>query len=114
VSVTDARVRLGRAGDLADGAARFEVDGRPILVVRLDEELVAVDDICTHEEASLFEVGEVDPEFREIECCRHGARFSLDDGSVCSLPATSALRTYRVELEGDDLFLELTPRAGAR
>ena len=49
----------------------------------------------------------MDAEAREIECCRHGARFSLDDGTAVSLPATAPLQTYRIVTEGDEVFIEM-------
>lgn len=109
MNLTCRRILLGRRSDLTGRTQRFEAEGRPIVVVALGDELVALDDTCSHENASLAEEGEVDPEAREIECCRHGARFSLDDGSATSLPATTGLRTYRVETDGDELFLDLSP-----
>jgi 3-phenylpropionate/trans-cinnamate dioxygenase ferredoxin component len=107
VSLTCRRIRLGRLGDVTTGLRRFDVEGHRIVVVRLGEALFAFDDTCSHESASLAEEGEVDAEAREIECCRHGARFSLDDGAATSLPATTGLRTYPVALDGDDVFIEL-------
>lgn len=75
-------------------------------MVALGAEFVALDDTCSHESASLTEEGEVDAEAREIECCRHGARFSLDNGAAVSLPATTPLRTYRIVTEGAEVFIE--------
>jgi len=108
MSLVCRRVRLGRLSDLTTGLHRFDVDGRRVVVVGLGEELVALDDTCSHENASLAEEGEVDPDAREIECCRHGARFSLDDGAATSLPATTGLRTYPIEAVGEDVFIALT------
>lgn len=100
--------RLGQRSELAGGPPRrFDIDGRRIVVVSIGEELFALDDACTHEEASLAAVGEVDVDAGEIECCRHGARFSLADGSVVSLPATAPLGTYALVVEGDDVFVEV-------
>lgn len=102
------RVRLGDRHSLVAGELhRFDVDGHSILVVNLGDRIVACDDTCSHEEASLSEEGELDIESREIECCRHGARFSLEDGSAISLPATIGLSTYEVTTIGDDVFLEV-------
>lgn len=102
------RVRLCRRADLVGSELRrFDVDGHRVVVVNLGEELVALDDTCSHENASLAEEGELDLVERELECCRHGARFSLDDGSATSLPATSGLRTYRIVADGEDIFIEL-------
>lgn len=107
MSPTPTRLLLCRLEDLQTPLRRFEVDGRRIVVVALGAEVVALDDTCSHENASLTEEGEVDVEEREIECCRHGARFSLDDGTALSLPATTALQTYRIVAEGDEVFIEL-------
>ncbi|MGH9028681.1 MAG: Rieske 2Fe-2S domain-containing protein, partial [Acidimicrobiales bacterium] len=71
------RIFLCRRADLGRGLLRrFDVDGRPIVVMALGEDLIALDDTCSHEDASLAEEGEIDPDAREIECCRHGARYS--------------------------------------
>jgi 3-phenylpropionate/trans-cinnamate dioxygenase ferredoxin subunit len=101
------RAFLCRREDLRGGPLhRFELDGRPVVVVALGAELAVLDDTCSHESASLAEEGEVDAEVHEIECCRHGARFSLEDGAALSLPATEPLRTYRAVIEGDEVFIE--------
>ena len=104
---TSTLLLLCRLEDLRAPLRRFEVNGRRIVVVTLGAELVALDDTCSHASASLTEEGEVDAEAREIECCRHGARFSLDDGAALSLPATTPLRTYPVIVEGDEVFIEM-------
>lgn len=101
------RIRLGSRSELAGGPPRrFDIGGHRIVLVSVGAELFALDDTCTHEEASLAAVGEVDADAGEIECCRHGARFSVADGSVASLPATAPLRTYLVVLEDDEAFVE--------
>ncbi|HZU79455.1 MAG TPA: Rieske 2Fe-2S domain-containing protein [Acidimicrobiales bacterium] len=102
------RVHLCHRSEIAGPLQRFEVAGHRVLVVDLGVEFIALDDTCTHEEASLAEDGELDVEAREIECCRHGARFSLEDGSAVSLPATTGLRVYPITLDGDDLYLEVS------
>lgn len=108
MSLVCRRVRLGRLSDLTAGLHRFDVDGHRVVIVGLGEELFALDDSCSHESASLAEEGEVDPDAREIECCRHGARFSLDDGDATSLPATAGLRTYPIEAVDEDVFITFT------
>jgi 3-phenylpropionate/trans-cinnamate dioxygenase ferredoxin subunit len=108
MSSLSVRSRLCSLGELrAEPLQRFDVAGRRIVVMALGAEFVALDDTCSHESASLTEEGEVDAEAREIECCRHGARFSLDNGAAVSLPATTPLRTYRIVTEGDDVFIEM-------
>jgi 3-phenylpropionate/trans-cinnamate dioxygenase ferredoxin component len=102
------RVRVGDIRDLVLGELhRFDVESRRILVVNLGEKIVACDDTGSHKGASLVEMGELDLGSREIECCQHGARFSLEDGCALSLPATTGLCTYEVTTVGDDVFVEV-------
>ena len=54
--------------DLAPGTARkFDVDGRPVAVVRIGDDVYAIGDTCSHAEVSLSE-GEVFADTCEIEC----------------------------------------------
>lgn len=74
-----------------------------IAVFRVDDaEIYAIDDTCTHEDASLAE-GWVDD--CEVECPLHSAAFCLKTGEALSLPATTAVRTYTVEIRGEDVWL---------
>jgi len=87
-------------------ARRFDVEGTPIALVRIDDDFYAVGDTCSHEDYSLSE-GEVLCEEREIECWKHGSSFDLLSGDPCSLPATRPVPVYDVRLEGDDVMVEL-------
>ena len=80
-----------------DEPIRFEPDGDvPICVVlATDGEVYAVDDTCSHQNASLSE-GWV--EGCEIECPLHGSAFDLRTGKVDILPATMPIRTHAVEI----------------
>lgn len=62
----------------------------------------ALDDTCSHEEASLAE-GWI--EAGEVECPLHSARFCLADGRALCLPATEPVRAHRVEVRGDDVLV---------
>ncbi|MDQ6522939.1 non-heme iron oxygenase ferredoxin subunit [Nocardioides sp. LHD-245] len=66
-------------------------------------EFFATADTCTHEEFSLGEEGEI--EGNELVCPLHMARFDLGTGAPLCLPATIALATYRVEIEGDGVYV---------
>jgi len=76
-----------------NSAARFEVQGRPIAVVRIGDDVYAIGDTCSHAEVSLSE-GEVDCEAKEIECWKHGSTFSLETGEPQTLPATQPVPVY--------------------
>lgn len=83
---------------------RLEKSGKLICVTRIGEEVFAIDDTCTHGQASLSE-GDV-TDFR-IECWLHGAEFDLRTGEVLSLPATQAIKTYKVSVVADTVTIEI-------
>jgi 3-phenylpropionate/trans-cinnamate dioxygenase ferredoxin subunit len=93
--------------DIASGEARrFELDGQPVALVRIDDDFYAIGDICTHQRISLSE-GEVHADTREIECWKHGSTFSLETGEPDSLPATKPTPVFVVTVDGDDVFIEV-------
>jgi 3-phenylpropionate/trans-cinnamate dioxygenase ferredoxin subunit len=97
---------IGVLDDFVDGQARqVRVDGRVLVVVRIDYDVYFLDDSCSHEEFSLAE-GEVNVATREIECARHGAMFRLSDGEPMSFPATRPVAHYEVSTR--DGRLEVT------
>jgi len=71
-----------------------DVDGKPVCVARVGEEVFAVSNICTHAYAELSD-GELDGDV--IECWLHGAQFDIRTGAVITLPATVALETFAVD-----------------
>ena len=59
-------------------ARRSRVDGVAVAVVRIDDDVYAIGDVCSHANVSLSE-GEVWCDEREIECPKHGSTFDLHD-----------------------------------
>ena len=80
------------------------VRGELIGLYRAGDEIFAIDDVCTHEEAYLSE-GEFDAEELEVECPLHGSRFNVVTGDVRILPATRPIATYDVKIEGPDILV---------
>ena len=76
-----------------NSATRFEVEGRPVAVVRIGDDVYAIGDTCSHAEVSLSE-GEVWCDEKEIECWKHGSTFSLLTGEPQTLPATQPVPVY--------------------
>ena len=99
---------VAKTSDIPEGEARrFVVDRIEIAVANLGNgQFLAVDDICSHAEASLSE-GEVDVDDETIECPRHGSVFDLRTGRPRSLPATLPVVTFPVKVEGDTIMIEL-------
>ena len=101
---------VAKTTDIPDGEARrFVVDRIEIAVANIGGDFLAVDDICSHAEASLSE-GEVDVDDETIECPRHGSTFDLRSGRPTVLPATVPVATFPVKVEGDTILIELEDR----
>lgn len=64
----------------------------------------AVDDLCTHEEASLAK-GSLHGHC--VKCPLHGSRFDLTTGEALDEPAEETLNTYPVKIHGDDIMVQI-------
>jgi 3-phenylpropionate/trans-cinnamate dioxygenase ferredoxin subunit len=96
--------------DLPPGAAlRVEADP-PIAVFNADGELYAVDDTCTHQDASLAD-GWL--EGCQVECPLHASCFDLRTGKPSGPPAKRALRTYPVRVVDGMIQLDDAAELGA-
>ncbi len=90
--------RIGKLEDLQAGTARQVVIGEHrIAVVRIDDDVYAIGDVCSHQDVSLAE-GEVLAEDRQIECWKHGSAFSLVDGEPQALPATKPVPVFEARV----------------
>ena len=97
--------RVAAKSDVTAGEVRvFDLAGQSIALANVDGELYALDNICTHDGAPLGEGLLVRD---QVECPRHGARFDVRSGRVTVLPAVMAVRTYPVEVDGDDVKVNL-------
>ncbi|GAA2343244.1 bifunctional 3-phenylpropionate/cinnamic acid dioxygenase ferredoxin subunit [Streptomyces kunmingensis] len=68
----------------------------PIAVFHAEGELYAIDDTCTHQDASLS-AGWL--EGCQVECPLHEASFDLRTGHPTCLPARRPVRTHQVTVE---------------
>lgn len=72
--------------ELLEGAMRaVDVDGRQVLVARLDGAVSAMENACSHAGGPLCEGAVADG---VVTCPWHGSRFRLSDGAVMGGPAT--------------------------
>jgi 3-phenylpropionate/trans-cinnamate dioxygenase ferredoxin subunit len=99
------RYRVASADDLPEGSAMLVDAGEQrLLLCNVGGKFCAIDDVCTHDGGPLGE-GELLGD--EIECPRHGARFNVCSGRATRMPAVGPVKTHRVEVEGDGLFVEI-------
>jgi 3-phenylpropionate/trans-cinnamate dioxygenase ferredoxin subunit len=81
----------------------IDFDYVSVMLINLGGQFYCIEDVCTHDGGPL---GEGDIEGCAIECPRHGARFDIRDGSVLSMPATVPIPTFRVRVDGQQVYIE--------
>jgi 3-phenylpropionate/trans-cinnamate dioxygenase ferredoxin component len=98
-----------RLADLPRGEAyRLESDP-PVAVFHTDDgEVFAIDDTCTHQDASLAD-GWL--EGCEVECPLHASRFDLRTGRADAPPAKLPVRTHQVVVDDGMIHLRLSDAA---
>ncbi|MCW2742192.1 MAG: sufE [Blastococcus sp.] len=91
-----------------DGSLRVELPDVDVAIVRFDDEVYAIEDVCSHAEVPLTdgEVDEVDGA-PTIECALHGSCFDLRTGEPTNLPATEPVPVYPVRVEGEDVLVDV-------
>jgi 3-phenylpropionate/trans-cinnamate dioxygenase ferredoxin subunit len=100
--------------DLAPGSAkRFDVAGRAVAIVRIDDDVYAIGDVCSHADVSLSE-GEVWCDTKELECWKHGSAFSLLTGEPATLPATQPVPVYVAAVVDGDVVIDIELTEGAQ
>lgn len=96
--------------DLPVGEALRIDSTPPIAVFHTDEGLYAIDDTCTHQDASLSD-GWLESCF--VECPLHAAVFDLRTGEPTCPPARRPVRTYTVLVEDGAVYVRLPDRETA-
>ena len=101
-------IRACALADLSPGEATRVVAHVPVAVFNADGELFAIDDTCTHQDASLSE-GWLEDGL--IECPLHEACFDLRTGKPTGPPAKRPVRTYDVLVRDGVVYVDAPPRA---
>jgi 3-phenylpropionate/trans-cinnamate dioxygenase ferredoxin subunit len=96
---------LGPVVDVPPGQGKvYEAGEARVAVFNIEGRLFAIDDVCTHDGASLAE-GEVHE--CVVTCPWHGAEFDLRTGAVRTPPATENVRSYPVMVRDGRIEIEL-------
>jgi len=86
----------------AGGRKSLVFDDRAVLLLRIGDEIFAVEDVCSHDGQPLTD-GPISG--MSIECPRHGARFDVRTGRPLCMPAVEPIATFETELRGRDIFI---------
>jgi 3-phenylpropionate/trans-cinnamate dioxygenase ferredoxin subunit len=108
--VSTVRQAVCDLAELEPGTARrFLVGGTAVAVVRIDDHVYAIGDVCSHANVSLSE-GDVWCDEGEIECPKHGSTFNLTTGEPTTLPATQPVPVFDAEVLDGKVVVTVTPQ----
>jgi 3-phenylpropionate/trans-cinnamate dioxygenase ferredoxin subunit len=94
---------VAKTSELAPGEMMYVEVGKkyePVCLINMAGEFFALNDCCTHEDASLSD-GEISGD--EIECPMHGGAFEIRTGLPAAMPVVVPVKTYQVRVVGDDV-----------
>jgi nitrite reductase/ring-hydroxylating ferredoxin subunit len=108
--VSDWVVVLGLEDAVDRKPVRVTVGEDSVLLLRIDEDLFAIGNTCTHQGAALDRgVVKVAGSIRTVTCPAHGSTFRFDDGKVLRPPATRPVPVYDVRVEDGRILLRSRP-----
>jgi 3-phenylpropionate/trans-cinnamate dioxygenase ferredoxin subunit len=98
-------LRVAGVADTSPGTISVhEVGGVRIALCNVNGRFYAIDDVCTHDGGPLDQ-GELEGDL--VECPRHGAKFDVTTGKAVVLPAVRPVKTYPVQVQGDDVMVDV-------
>ena len=98
-------IKVAQKKDIPLGKGKsIEVEGKMIAIFNIDNQIFAMDDTCTHAGASLAEGV---TEGHKVTCPWHSAEFDIKTGQALCAPAFEHLKTYKVEVVGDDINIQV-------
>jgi cytochrome b6-f complex iron-sulfur subunit len=96
------RVAVASTADLPVGKGEvFSVNNKPVLVINTEAGYKALDAVCTHLGCIVF----WNEQRQVIACPCHEAYFNTN-GVVISGPPPAPLEVYRIQVEGDQIYVE--------
>jgi len=87
-----------------DDVIGADIAGKSIALYRVEGEVFATDNLCTHGNARLCD-GFL--EGHEIECPLHQGKFDIRNGKAMCAPLTEDVKTYPIKIEGDRVFVAI-------
>lgn len=104
-------IRVCAVGEIPEGEAlRVDSgpDGVPVAVFHVGGRYYALDDTCTHQDASLAD-GYVEEDDCSVECPLHASCFDLRTGRPSGPPARVPVRTHAVVIQDEQVYVQLQP-----
>lgn len=101
-----AKVKVTTYSEVPEGELKkVEVQNELIALFKVSGVIYATSDVCTHEGCFLDQNNEVRGDV--VECTCHGSQFDIKSGNVLLSPAIEPLRSYKVTVEGEEVFVDV-------
>ncbi|WP_028644183.1 Rieske (2Fe-2S) protein [Nocardioides sp. URHA0020] len=97
-AATKSGAELGPTSDVPVGGGKIYGDQKIVVTQPTAGDFKAFSAVCTHQSCLVTQVAN-----DTIDCACHGSKFSADDGSVVTGPATSALAEVAITVDGDTI-----------
>lgn len=81
-----------------------ETGGKKMALFNVGGEFFAIEDTCPHRGGPLSE-GTLEGD--EVSCPWHAATFNIKTGEVTGGPVSSGVKSYKVQVQGNDILIEL-------
>ena len=99
------RYNVGPAASVPPGGViAANAGGEIVAVFNVDGKFYAISDTCSHAYASLSE-GDLDG--YHVMCPLHGSEFDVRTGNALTLPASSPVESFPIEVEDGDLIVTI-------
>ena len=82
----------------------IEIDGEPVALCRVGEQVYALEDVCPHQGAS-FEGGEIDDGI--LICPLHGWRAEVCSGQSLEAPSLK-IAMYQTKVDNGEVYVKLS------
>lgn len=82
----------------------LRVGGEQVCVMRLEDGIFAINDVCTHEYALLSDGYYEDG---KLECPLHQACFEIRTGKALNEPAVTDVQTYPTKVEAGVVYVQV-------
>ena len=105
--MTDTYISVAREDELKSGQMkRVEAGGKKLILANADGAYYAVDEMCSHEDYSLY-LGCIQD--GKIKCSLHGSYFDLKTGAPTVEPACDPIGVYPVKIENGQIWINPNP-----
>lgn len=105
--IDESFTKLCKVSDLLDRQGkRFIVDDTEVALFKVDDEIYALSNICPHQHTALIYDGFIEDDC--VVCPAHGWMFELRSGKLKT--GRTALQTFPVLIEDDDVFVKVSKR----